>query len=222
MPARTTNRKDAGGGTKSAKGALPELGEDQRRLVEDTLLDGGTIEDAIEVVRANGGPEIAPAEVARFFCSRADLQSGRVNRMIKAVEELKAGAKDPDSVEAMLMNAAIMAGLQRIDRKTARMTPRQAMTARMQQEMVRLKEEALELRTAKQRKEELLMTHRTEYEIHRTMLLREQIRQLKRMLDRDGGDLGPGLMAKIHQIYGLAELPDTPAETGDPGSSSEL
>ncbi len=198
--------------------SVERLSENLRALVEKTLLEGGTLEDAAERVAEAGGPEILPDAVARFFNSRADLQVGRVMGMMAAVDEIKAGATDPTSVEARMVDAAIMQGLQRVERKTARLSAAQAVNARVQRENFRLRQDLLKLRVQKQQKEELLMTRRADHEIERTRLLRVQIRQLVKLMETDKKDLKPALIDKIHEVYGLAEMPEVPVAAEPTGN----
>lgn len=192
---------------------VTQLSEEHRALVEKTLVEGGTVEDAAELVRASGGPDIAPQAVARFFNLRGDLQAARVRAMVQATEELKAAAAEKGSVAAQLMDAAIMTGLMQTERGS-HLTLRQALNAKLAQETLELRKENMDLKVKKAQDDELLNTHRINREMERTKLLRLQVEQLKKMMDEEKPDLKPHLMDKIHQIYGLSLLPDIPeAET---------
>ncbi len=194
--------------------AVEGLPERLRELVVKGLKEGWSVEGVAEAVASEGeGFSVTPAGVENFFWSSPRLWADRILWKKGQVEQMKQALEKPGSPEALLMDSMLMSGLTDLYQQSRRIRAKDVATVSLQRELLRAREELVALKVKRQQKEELLMDARVEQIRRRNDLMREQLKQLRKLAASEAGRVGPELLRQIEQIYGLAYLPDIPAES---------
>jgi hypothetical protein len=184
-----------------------ELEPELQTLVGKMLTEGLTFEDVVEGINARGGQQVTLNAVKSYFQGNRLLQRQRAVRQVEDAETLLASLdNDPRSAEARLARATFLTGYQRVNRSTSDVTPREAARYRMECENLRLKHQILMMQKKKAEQD-------LDYSRARTNLI--QLTQAKMQgdllaLERElrahhaGEPIGPELLERIQQLYGLA------------------
>jgi hypothetical protein len=216
-PARLSGAVRPGSSEAGTSGAVrPEAGQlppEKQPLVAELLVEGATFEDVVETVNEGEGPKVTQGAVERFFRSNLELQKRRVARLVEKAEALKTSLQaDPNSAERKLAEAALLTGLMRLSRGGAELTVKDAMSLRLQQENLRLRQRVVRMKDRDAILKHALTEARAHHEFERLKLTREKVRLLRRNLKglRKGQQLGPETFQKIQEIYGILDEPYTP------------
>jgi hypothetical protein len=199
----------AAGGTVVVNDVL-KLKEEEKDLVNRLLKEGSTFEDVVEAVNARGGQCITLNAVKTYFQGNRVLQIQRARRQIEDAETLLASVdKDPKSAEARLARATFLTGYSRVNRNASVVTPREAARYRMECDNLNLKHQILMMQRKKAKQD-------LEYSRARTRLIeitqgkmQGDLLRLERELSAHqiGDPLGPDILQRIQQLYGLACQP---------------
>jgi hypothetical protein len=197
-------------GERTFKNDVMDLDPEQRNLVTKLLKEGSTFEDVVEAVNARGGQCITLNAVKTYFQGNRMLQTQRARRQIEDAEALLASVdKDPKSAEARLARATFLTGYSRVHRNASVVTPREAARYRMECENLNLKHQILMMQRKKAKQD-------LEYSRARTRLIeitqgkmQGDLLRLERELSAHqiGDPLGPDILQRIQQLYGLACQP---------------
>ncbi len=199
----------AAGGAPKLVSEVRALPAELANLAEGMLREGATFEDVCEAVNERGGPAVTLQAVQNYYRGNLALQKSRVEFQLERVRQLKESFADPESAEAQLANAAIMLGLQSLTRKGAQLTVRDAMRARLERQNLRLKQDLLRMKMAREVEDQRLRRTKLYAEMLKWQAARIKIQQLRRQLVQEGKTkmLGPEAMEKIQEIYGLLRIP---------------
>jgi hypothetical protein len=187
-----------------------DLPPKQQDLVHKLLKEGSTFEDVVEAVNARGPKHITLNAVQTFFRGNRVLQTQRARRQVEDAEALLESVdKDPKSAEARLARATFLTGYSRVNRNASVVTPREAARYRLECENLNLKQRILMLQRKKAEQD-------LEYSRARTNLIQlthakmqgELLRLERELRAHHAGDpIGPEMLRRIQQLYGLACQP---------------
>jgi len=218
----TGRAKPATRGGEAVKHDVGDLEPEAQILVRKLLVEGSTFEDVVETVNAREGNGITLNAVQNYFRGNLDVQKDRVRYQIKSAQELLATVdKDPKSAEAQLARATFLTGYARVHRDTSQITPREAVRYRLENENLSLRHQIL-MMNRKRAAQDLEYSRARTHLIQLTQgKLQEEIQMLQREVRAHDarGAMGPEVLARIQQIYGLAcqpllyeENPDVPTK----------
>jgi hypothetical protein len=193
-----------------------QLDADLKAPVNKMLKEGSTFEDAVEGVNARGGQRITLNAVKSYFQGNRVLQTQRARRQVEDAETLLATVdKDPKSAEARLARATFLTGYSRVNRNASEVTPREAARYRMECENLNLKHQILTMQRKKAQQDLDYSRARTNLiQITQAKLQGEILRLERELRAHHAGDpIGPELLARIQQLYGLACQPLVYEET---------
>jgi hypothetical protein len=188
---------------------VKELPEDLRELVGVMLTEGATFEDVYEAVNERGGPTLTLQAIQNFYRGSVDLQKRRIQFQLERARQLRESFAHPESAEAQLASAAILTGLQSLNRRGAQMTLRDFIRARLERENLMLKQDLLRLKVAREAEDQRLRRTKFQAELIKWQHAKIKLGQLRRQLTEEGKNklLGPEAMEKIKEIYGLLRIP---------------
>jgi len=204
------SEKTVPAGDRTIKNEVGKLSPDLRTLVRKMLVEGSTFEDIVEVVNERGGDGITLNAVQTYFQGDLEIQKLRVRRVIESAEALLASVdKDPRSAEARLARATFLTGYSRVHRDAALITPRDAERSRLDRENLSLKHHILIMQRKKAAQELDYSRARTRLILLTQGKLQEEILKLQREVKahRAGEPIGPEMLQRIQQLYGLACQP---------------
>ncbi len=186
-----------------------ELGQ----LAERMLIEGATFEDVCEAVNERGVPVTLQA-IQNFYRGDLGLQKRRIEFQLERAQVLTKALSDPDSADAQLAHAAMLTGLQSLQRKDAGMSLRDAVRSTLERRNIMLKRDLLRMRIAREEEEKRFRKTRLHAELLKLRLTRTKLGQLQREMQRQGKNatLGPETMEKIQEIYGLLQIPVVPRD----------
>jgi hypothetical protein len=187
-----------------------------KALVDKLLKEGLTFEDVVEGVNARGGQRVTLNAVRSYFQGNRALQTQRALRQVEDAEALLASLdRNPKSAEARLARATFLTGFSRVNRNASEVTPREAARYRLECENLHLKQQILTMQRKKAKQD-------LEYSRARTNLIQitqgkmqgEILRLEREMRAHQAGEpIGPELLGRIRQLYGLACQPLVYEET---------
>src|SRR5579875_1533689 len=168
-------------------------------LINQMLIEGSTFEDVADAITESGRVKLGARIVERHFRSNPELQEKRV------VRHLKAALADPQSEQAELAESVLIMGLMGLNRRTAAQSMQQAMRYKHQQENIRLREDAFNLKVEKLEMDKKLLEARLKMETLKQEMLARKFQSLKEAAERASADdaLSPEILKQIHEIYGL-------------------
>ncbi len=196
------------------------LGSDSnlKALVDKMLTEGVTFEDVVEAVNARGGKRITLNAVKTYFQGNRDLQTQRALRQVEDAEALLASLdKNPKSAEARLARATFLTGYSRVNRDASVVNPREAARYRMECENLNLKRQILVMQRKKAKQELEYSRARTNLILITQAKMQGDILRLEGELraHHAGDPIGPEVLEKIQQLYGLCSQPLLYEETVD-------
>ena len=197
-------------GGRELKTDVENLHSDLKKLVEKLLAEGSTFEDVVETVDERGGDRITLNAVQNYFQGHVDVQAKRVRHLINSAEALLATVgKNPRSAEAQLARATFLTGYLRVRRDASLITPKEAEHNRLERENVALKRKVLVMQKDKAVQELKYTNARTRMILLSQEKLKEEILKLQQEAKgrRAGEPLGPEMLERIQQLYGLACQP---------------
>jgi len=204
-----TEKTVAAGGTEVVNDVL-KLEKNEKDLVYRLLKEGSTFEDVVEAVNARGGQCITLNALKTYFQGNRMLQTQRARRQIEDAEALLASVdKDPKSAEARLARATFLTGYSRVHRNASVVTPREAARYRMECENLNLKHQILMMQRKKAKQDLEYSRARTRLiEITQGKMQGDLLRLERELRAHQIGDLlGPDILQRIQQLYGLACQP---------------
>ena len=204
------SEKTVTAGGRTIKSEVGNLSPDLQKLVQKMLIEGSTFEDIVEAVNERGGDGITLNAVQNHFQGNLEIQKLRVHRAIESAEALLASVdKDPRSAEARLARATFLTGYSRVHRDAALITPRDAERSRLDRENLSLKHQILIMQRKKAAQELDYSRARTRLILLTQGKLQEEILKLQREVKahRAGEPIGPEMLQRIQQLYGLACQP---------------
>lgn len=202
------------GQDREARREVAALSPAMQELVNKLLVEGATFEDVVETVAEQGEDTITLRAVANHFHGNLELQKQRVRHQVDTANELKKSLGNPETAEGQLAEAAFLTGYLRLNRKSAELDLNRAEKSRLERENLRLKQWVWRLKGQKLLTDRSLNKARIRTELARGKILKEQWGQLHKMAQEAGDprEIGPQLVQKIQEIYGIATLPSLPAE----------
>lgn len=196
------------------------LPQEQQQLVEKMLVEGAPFEDVVDAIAEHGECSVTATAVRNYFRGSPSVQQRRVQHQLETVQTLKqALGGDPESAEAKLAEAAILTGFLGLSRKESTLNLSDAERRRLERQNLRLREQVLELKKRDSEQEAELLRARIDVEHGKRQLLEAKVLDLHQTLDGSSKDdkLGPEVIRKIHEIYGIVTGPRIPEE----GSNNE-
>jgi hypothetical protein len=191
------SEKTVTAGARTFKNDVGDLDPDRQKLVSKMLIEGSTFEDAVEAVNERGGDGITLNAVQNYFQGNRD--------------------KDPKSAEARLARATFLTGYLRVRRDASLITPKEAEHVRMERENLSLKRRILIMQKEKAVQAMKYSQARTRFIVLTQEKLKEEILKLQQEAKgRHAGEpMGPEMLQKIQQLYGLACQPLLYEESAD-------
>jgi hypothetical protein len=209
------------GAGRTFKNDVGHLDPDRQNLISRMLIEGSTFEDVVEAVNERGGDGITLSAVQNYFQGNLEIQAKRVRRLIESGEALLATVgKDPKSAEARLARATFLTGYLRVRRDASQISPKDAERVRVERENLSLKRRILVMQKEKAEQELKYSNARTRMILLTQEKLKEEILKLQQEAKghRAGEPMGPEMLQKIQQLYGLACQPLL-GEEGSNGSA---
>jgi hypothetical protein len=188
---------------------VADLPDPLRQLVEQMLRDGATFEDVVDAVAERGGEGVSLTAVENFFRGNLALQQDRVRRQVATAQALKKALGGAASGQARLAEAALLTGLQRLNRKTSELDLKDVFRLRAERENISLKRRILRMQARKAAQDQQIAQVHIRNELAKWRIARIRITELQRTLQSGGkqANLGPEAMQKIQEIYGLVISP---------------
>jgi vacuolar-type H+-ATPase subunit I/STV1 len=194
-------------GGRTIKNNVGDLHPNLQAVVSRMLVEGSTVEDVVEALNERGGDGITLSAVQSYFQNNREIQKKRVRRLIEGADALLATVdKDPKSAEAQLARATFLTGYSRVRRDASLITPREAERFRLERENLSLRHQILIMKRKKATQELDYSRARTRLILLTQGKLQEEILKLQRECKghRAGEPIGPKMLQRIQQIYGLA------------------
>jgi hypothetical protein len=186
-----------------------ESDETLQKLVDKLLTEGSTFEDVVEAANRLVPPGVTLNAVKTYFQGNRKLQADRVHYMVETSESLLKGLGDPESAEARLAKAAILTGFMNLHQDTPQISLKDAEHARIEQANLTLKHRLVVAQRDKARQALQYSKERTRLLVLAQEKVTEQIAILQQDAKRQqaGEPLGPAMLQRIQQIYGLTCQP---------------
>jgi hypothetical protein len=192
---------------------VAKLPAELRELVERMLMEGATFEDIYDAVNERGAPLTLQA-VQNLYRGSLELQKRRIVFQVERARALTEALGDPESSDAQLAYAAMLTGLQSLNRKDGSISVKDAVKGSMERRNLLLKRDLLRMQIEREEQEKRFRRMRIYTEMLRGRLARLKMVQLRRELAKheNSGTLGRVAMEKIQEIYGLLQIPVIPKE----------
>jgi hypothetical protein len=172
----------------------------------------------VEAVDERAGDGITLNAVQNYFQDDLELQKLRVRHSIESAEALLASVdEDPLSAEARLARATFLTGYSRVHRENAVISPREAERNRLERDNLSLKHQILIMQRKKAAQDLDCARAKTRLILLTQGKLQEEILKLQREVKghRAGDPIGPEMLQRIQQLYGLACQPLLYEESAD-------
>lgn len=186
---------------------LPE----QQNLVSRLLEEGSSFEDVVEAVNARGPKRITLNAVKTYFQGNRELQTKRALHQVEDSEALLASlGEDPESAEARLARATFLTGYSRVHRDASVVTPREAARYRLECDNLNLRHQVLMFQKKKAEQDLKYSRARTSLIELTQVKMQGELLRLERELRAHhaaGDPIGPEVLRRIQQLYGLACQP---------------
>ena len=200
--------KTEGGGPFNSE--IERLDDPLQKLISNMLVEGSTFEDVIEALNARGKLGVTLNAVQSYFQRHPEIQAKRARYLVKSGEALLATlGKDPKSAEARLARATFLTGYLKVRREGSLVTAKDAERVRMARENLLLKRRLLVLQKEKAVQALKYSEARTRFIALTQDKLKEEISKLQQEAKgrRASEPMGPEMLQKIQQLYGLASQP---------------
>jgi hypothetical protein len=199
-----------------------QLPADMRELAERMLVEGATFEDVQDSLNERG-VSVTLQAVQNLYRGNLELQKRRIQFQVERAQALKEALANPGSVDAELAYAAMLTGLQRLERKDGGLTLRDAIRGTLERRNIQLRRKLLNMQIEREIEERKFRRTRLHAEIAKLQLTRTKLAQLQEELKRQkgGATLGPAAMEKIQEIYGLLQIPVVPRDVEPVGKVDE-
>src|SRR5579875_2546148 len=219
---RAGKKTPAAGRRASAVNDAGQLPANMRELAERMLVEGATFEDVQDSLNERGVPVTLQA-VQNLYRSNLELQKRRIQFQVERAQALKEALANPGSVDAELAYAAMLTGLQRLERKDGGLTLRDAIRSTLERRNIQLRRKLLNMQIEREMEERRFRKTRLHAEIAKLHLTRTKLAQLQEELKRQkgGATLGRTAMEKIQEIYGLLQIPVVPRDVEPSGKVNE-
>ncbi len=182
---------------------IAKLPEDLRRLIERLLIDGATFEDVVEAVEERGGDRVTLSAVQDFFRRTPELQQKRIRRQLDVARALKQAVGNPRSGREQLVQALILTGMMRLNRRDGNFEVKDAVRTHEEEENQKLRQKVMVLTQRNLDMKLKVMGARLKVE-------RAEVKQaVEKAKDPDD------LRKKIDEIYGIG--PSAAAVSGEVG-----
>ncbi len=190
---------------------------EQRALIEKTLIQGGTFEDAVEAVDERGKGRVSLGAVQSFFRSNLKLQRRRIRHQMKVAETVKKALGDPESGQKALAEAVVSIGLLGLNRKGSELPIQDAVTGQMQTEKIKQTDQTIRLQGEKLELDRSSTDVRIKSELLKMQVARKKLDELKKTLEKKGKrhQLSPETIRKIQEIYGIFDEPSSAPTDGE-------
>jgi hypothetical protein len=211
----------ASGGKDTGSGGPVEnptaFDETAQKLVDKLLIEGSTFEDVVEAANEQSVRGVTLNAVKTYFQGNRKLQADRVHYLVETSESLLAGLGDPESAEARLAKAAFLTGYMNLYKDAAPISLKDAEHARMERANLNLKHKLLVVQRDKARQALNYSEERIRMLVLMQQKLKEEIGTLQQDAKRQqaGEPLGPAMLQRIQQIYGLTCQPMPYGGRGD-------
>jgi len=188
-----------------------------QELVDKLLTEGSTFEEVVEAANEQDLRGVTLNAVKTYFQGNPKLQAKRVHYLVETSESLFKGLGDPESAEARLAKAAFLTGYLNLYQDAAPITLKDAEHARIERANLNLKHKLLVVQRDKARQALQYSQERTRFLVLTQEKLREEIATLQQDAKRQqaGEPLGPAMLQRIQQIYGLTCQPMPYGGRGD-------
>jgi hypothetical protein len=209
------------GGKATGSGSLVKyvvsFDADVQRLIDTLLIEGSTFEDVVEAVNEQGKSSVTLNAVQAYFRGNRELQGKRVNYLVETAESLLQGLGDPESAEARLAKAAFLTGYMNLYKDAAPISLKDAEHARIERANLNLKHKLLVVQRDKARQALNYSQERIRILVLMQQKLKEEVGTLQQDAKRQqaGEPLGPAMLQRIQQIYGLTCQPMPYGGRGD-------
>jgi hypothetical protein len=186
-------------------------------LVEKLLTEGSTFEEVVEAANEQALPGVTLNAVKTYFQGNPKLQAQRVHYLVETSESLFKGLGDPESAEARLAKAAFLTGYLNLYQDAEPITLKDAEHARIERANLNLKHKLLVVQRDKARQALNYSEERIRILVLMQQKLKEEIGTLQQDAKRQqaGEPLGPAMLQRIQQIYGLTCQPMPYGGRGD-------
>jgi len=187
------------------KAANPGL----RALMDKLLIEGSTFEDVVEAANEQGENTITLNWVRCYFRANPQLQAKRMRYLVETAESLLKGLGDPKSAEERLARAAYLEAYLKLHREEPPVELKDAEHARMERANLDLKHKLVVVQRDKARQALTYSKERTRILVLTQEKLRGEISNLQQAAkaQKAGEPMGPAMLQKIQQLYGLACQP---------------
>ncbi|TAM79170.1 MAG: hypothetical protein EPN47_19370 [Acidobacteria bacterium] len=184
-----------------------------RELVERMLVEGATFEDVCDSVNERGVPLTLQA-IQNRYRGDLDLQKRRIEFQVERARALTEALGDPESSDAQLAYAAMLTGLQSLNRKDGTLSLKEAVKGSMERRNLLLKRDLLRMQIAREEQEKGFRRTRLYAEMLKVRLTKAKLAQLQQELKKheNSSTLGRVAMEKIQEIYGLLQIPVIPKD----------
>jgi len=188
-----------------------------QNLVDKLLIEGSTFEDVVQTANERSVRGVTLSAVKSYFQGNPQLQAQRVRYLVETGESLLAGLGDPESAEARLAKAAFLTGYLNLYQDAPPITPKDAEHARMERANLNLKHKLLVVQRDKARQALRFSDERLRVLVLTQEKLKVEIGTLQQDAKRQqaGEPLGPAMLQRIQQIYGLSCQPMLDGGRGD-------
>ena len=186
--------------------------DDLQELVDKFLIEGSTFEDVLAAAKDCGASELTINALRSYFQRSGKVQALRVRCLAETAESMMKGlGVDADTGEARLANAVMLSGLMNLHADAAAVTPKDTERALMERANQKLKQQLVVVQRDKARQ----ALRYTEERIRALILTQQKLKENIVILQQDanrqqaGEPLGPAMLQRIQQIYGLTtQIPD--------------
>ncbi len=204
-PSASARTRKRPGGPKTMLQDVSKLPAEMRTLVDEMLIDGGTFEDVAEAVQERGGMRLAVRAVQRYFRSTPALQQQRIKHQLETAQALKEAVGNPESAQRDLVDAVLLTGLMRVNRRGSDISTQDAVLEHYKRENLRLKDSQDRMRWKKLHLDRRLAESRLETEKNRQKAITAKVVEMQQLMETRKGskELGAEALKKIQEIYGL-------------------
>ncbi|MBZ5565881.1 MAG: hypothetical protein LAP13_26110 [Acidobacteriia bacterium] len=204
-PAASARQRKRPGNPQGTLQDVSKLPAEMRTLVDEMLVDGATFEDVAEAVQERGGIRLALRAVQRYFRSNPALQQQRIKHQLETAQALKEAVGNPESAQKDLVDAVLLTGLMRVNRRDVELTAQNAVVDHYRRQNLRIRENQNRIRMQKLRLDKQYINSRLETEKNKQDAIKAKLAEMQLLMETRNGrkELGAEALKKIQEIYGL-------------------